>query len=115
MSEPKPDRDERRVEAITKSLRKALDQGTSSEVLAQLTKAAMDAEALRTAEPNEPAKPSDVVKRFREWREADERFRALSPGSAEVGELGREVERRWQAYEWTVNEADTSWGTAFDS
>ena len=44
-----------------------------------------------------------------------ERFRALSPGSAEVGELGREVERRWQAYEWTVNEADTSWGTAFDS
>jgi hypothetical protein len=108
MSELKPYRDERRVEAMTKSLRAAFDQGTSSEVLAQLTKAAMDAEAPRTAEPIEPAKPSDVVKRFRQWSEADERFRAPSPGSAEVGEHSQEFERRWQAYERTVNEADTS-------
>ncbi len=107
MSEPKPDRDERRVEAMTRSLRAAIEQGMSSAVLAQLTRAAMDAEAPWTTGPTEPTKPDDVQKRFREWRVADERFRALPPGSAEVAELGEEVERRWQAYERIVNEADT--------
>jgi len=95
-------REERHIEAMAGSLRRALEDGQPSTRLRQLAGAAMGDEAGHLVEPSS----ANVVELFRAWHEAQGRQRAAPDGSPEAAELLREVNQRWATYEQAVNDAD---------
>jgi hypothetical protein len=103
LSKSRPDdREERHVQAMTDSLRRALQDGTAEQHIERLAGAAMGDEAGAGARPQ----PARIVELFRSWHEAERRYRDAPGGSPEVQELLEEVNRRWAAYEAAVNKVD---------
>jgi hypothetical protein len=95
-------REERHIEAMTESLRRALEEGQPSHGLRQLAGAAMGDETGHRVEPSS----ASVLELFGAWHDAQGRYRAAPHGSPEAAQLLQDANQRWAAYEQAVNDAD---------
>jgi hypothetical protein len=92
------DREERHIQAMTKSLHEAFEDPGSADAAGQLAKAAMGDETA--------SQPTHVHELFRAWQDALGRFRELDHESPEAPELLRNVNRSAAAYERALADYD---------